>query len=316
MAGASFLSRHKFLIVGGTSKAGTTSVYNYLQGHPQICMALSKETRFFLDADYPLPSEKRCQKDGPAAYEALFDTKNRRDDQWMLDATPDYLHSPGTAKRIRENITNVQFIFLLREPVSRLLSWYRFGQSMDEVPMKMTFDEYVQAQGRKPAPHPAFLAMEQGCYSGDLARYFDEFGRACVHVCWYDDLKRDPAAFIRELCGTLQIDPAGISAASFGPVNKGVAVRNPGLHRGYYEAKEKLRGYVRDVPWLRAVMRGIGRRVDSAYNSVNLTQGEKPVMSPATEDYLRKYYEEENSRLKQLLGVEPPWVKVRAPVAA
>jgi hypothetical protein len=43
------LSAHRFLIIAGTSKAGTRSVFNYLAGHPQICPA-EKETRFFLDA--------------------------------------------------------------------------------------------------------------------------------------------------------------------------------------------------------------------------------------------------------------------------
>jgi hypothetical protein len=93
----------------------------------------------------------------------------------------------------------------------------------------------------------------------------------------------------------------------------GVQVRNPRLHRNYFEAKEKLRGYVRSRPWVRRMLRGIGHRVDAAYNSMNLTQGEKPAMSPATAEFLRQYYEEEASRLKQLLGMEPPWLARKPP---
>ena len=31
----------------GAQKAGTTSLFHYLQGHPDICMASRKETSFF-----------------------------------------------------------------------------------------------------------------------------------------------------------------------------------------------------------------------------------------------------------------------------
>jgi hypothetical protein len=72
MSNVLFLSRHRFLIIGGTSKAGTTSVFNYLQGHPQVRAAFSKETRFYLEKDYPLPSQRRCQKDGSEAYQGNF----------------------------------------------------------------------------------------------------------------------------------------------------------------------------------------------------------------------------------------------------
>ena len=51
-----------FLIIAGASKAGTTSVFNYLANHPQICASVAKETRFFLDLDYPLPSELRSHR--------------------------------------------------------------------------------------------------------------------------------------------------------------------------------------------------------------------------------------------------------------
>jgi hypothetical protein len=100
-------------------------------------------------------------------------------------------------------------------------------------------------------------------------------------------------------------------------------VRNPRLHRNYAEAKAKLRDYVRHMTWGRWILRRIGHRVDAAYKSMNLTQREKPAMSLETREFLVKYYEEEASRLNQVLGAEPPWLPrqppgacVQAPVAA
>ena len=83
------LSDHRFLIIGGTSKAGTTSVFNYLASHPQICASEEKETRFFLDLDYPLPSELRSEREGALAYLRFFvEAQRQSGEAWKLEATP------------------------------------------------------------------------------------------------------------------------------------------------------------------------------------------------------------------------------------
>src|SRR4026209_2680855 len=141
----------RFLIVAGTSRAGSTAVFKYLASHPQICASSAKETRFFLDADYPLPSKIRYHRNELSSYLSLFDSKDcEYNDHWRFEATPDYLYSHGTPQRIQEAVSNVRFIFLLREPVSRLLSYYQFGRAMNEIPLSMTFDQYIQLQ-RDPA---------------------------------------------------------------------------------------------------------------------------------------------------------------------
>src|SRR5580765_445608 len=40
---------HRFanFVIGGTEKAGTTSVFDYLSAHPQVCTSSRKETDFF-----------------------------------------------------------------------------------------------------------------------------------------------------------------------------------------------------------------------------------------------------------------------------
>ena len=51
------MSLGRYLIIGGTTKAGTTSLHAYLSDHPQVCASSIKETRFFLDRDYPLEAK-------------------------------------------------------------------------------------------------------------------------------------------------------------------------------------------------------------------------------------------------------------------
>ena len=86
-----------FLLIG-PSRSGTTSLYYYLQQHPQVFMSRIKETNFFAyeGQDHP----ERFQIRTRAQYEALFD--GARPGQAIGEASPIYLRSPVAPRRIRE----------------------------------------------------------------------------------------------------------------------------------------------------------------------------------------------------------------------
>ena len=308
-------SDYKFLIIGGTSKAGTTSVFTYLENHPQIICSSVKETGFFLDADYPHPSAKRYQKNGLQAYLDLFECEGSQpQENWRLEATPGYLYSPNTADAIRRTLANVHFIFILREPVSRLLSWYRFGQSLGKIPSRMSFDDYVALQKEtgdsfpNRYPRQAFGALRQGRYSTYLQRYFEVFGRSSVQVLFYEELRRDPFSFMVKICRSLGIDETYFQGYTFKVVNKGVKVRSQWLFRAYMEANLKLNGPARRTPKpLRRVLRRIQRGVHAAYGKLNVTKERRVTMSPSTKDFILSYYQDEPARLREMLGIEVPW---------
>jgi hypothetical protein len=305
------LSAHRFLIIAGTSKAGTTSVFNYLASHPQICPA-EKETRFFLDADYPLSSKKRYQKNGPETYLSLFDSGPP--ENWRFEATPDYLYSANTPYFIRQTLANFRFIFILREPTSRLLSWYRFARKKSVIPYDMTFDDYVciQRDNSTSFPrergHPAFYALEQGRYSQYLRPYLELFGESSVHITFYEDLQRGELAFIVPICRWLRIDEAYFRDFRFDVINKGSDVHSRYLHKAYMESAQRARQLLRHTPKLRLLLRQIRPRVDAMYEKMNVTKGKKLTMSAATKEFLLLYYRDESTRLREMLGVEVPWL--------
>jgi hypothetical protein len=305
------LSAHRFLIIAGTSKAGTTSVFSYLTNHPQICPA-EKETRFFLDADYPLSSKKRYQKNRPETYLSLFDSGPP--ENWRFEATPDYLYSANTPYFIRQTLANVRFIFILREPTSRLLSWYRFARKRSVIANDMTFDDYVRIQRDNSTSfprergHPAFYALEQGRYSLYLRPYLELFGKSSVHISFYEDLQRGELAFIVPICRWLRIDEAYFRDFRFDVINKGSDVHSRYLHKAYMESAQRARHLLRHTPKLRLLLRQIRPRVDAMYEKMNVTKGKKLTMSAATKEFLLLYYRDESTRLKEMLGVEVPWL--------
>ena len=45
-----------FLVMVGTYRSGTTSLFRYLSDHPQVAPSSLKETGYFLPVDEPAPS--------------------------------------------------------------------------------------------------------------------------------------------------------------------------------------------------------------------------------------------------------------------
>ena len=229
-------------------------------------------------------------------------------------ATPDYLYSRGTPGLIRETLPNVSFIFLLREPISRLISFYRFGQQLNEIPMSMTFDQYVELQRNSSSDncpegynHPSLCALQHGRYSVYLMRFLEVFGRSAINVAFYEELRRDPVAFMISICRWAGIDESYFGRYAFDVKNRSVRMRSPRLHRAYFDAREQARLLIRRHPRTRSLLRQVGRKVNTWYRRMNVTKGEEIAISSSTRDFISGYYAEEPARLKELVGMDVPW---------
>jgi hypothetical protein len=296
-----------YLIVGGTTKAATTSLYYYLANHPGICAANLKETRFFLDADYPLPSKYRFE-DGLHRYAELFG--HCRDARVRMEATPDYMYSAGTARKISDSLPFAKIVFVLREPVSRLLSWYRFAvQTGFYAPAG--FDAYVREQADGTGPRPQhMLALEQGKYSAYLSPYYELLGKDRVFVLWYEDLRERPAEAMGEICKFANVDPGFYDGYEFMRHNETLTMRSPRVQRLYMSLRRHVRYRVADRTRIRRILRSLRAALDPLYLRLNTKSKEAVEPSRETMDFLGGYYAEEADALHRLTGRRPPWPQV------
>src|SRR5688572_7713518 len=116
-----------FLIIGA-AKAGTTSLYSYLNQHPQIFMSPVKEPNFFA-----LEGEKLNFR-GPGdaqvinrysitqleSYRAHF--KGITQETCIGEASTLYLDHPKAVERIQHYTPKARLITILRDPVERAFS--------------------------------------------------------------------------------------------------------------------------------------------------------------------------------------------------
>lgn len=201
-----------FLIIG-SQKSGTSSLYRYLKAHPQIFMTRIKEPKFFalesddfgFNAPYSLPEEVARIADFDA-YQALF--ADAGDETALGEASTWYLHTPGTAERIRKYIPDVKLIAILRQPVERAYSNFLHARNYLKIEPYHDFAQAIRAEDerfRQQWGHPWYY-KRKGFYYRHLKPYFDTFQREQIRVYLMDDLKADAATRLKDIYRFLDVD--------------------------------------------------------------------------------------------------------------
>lgn len=104
------------LIVIGAMKSGTTSIHDYLNQHPDIFMSKVKEIDFFI-------KEFHWQK-GLDWYQAQFDTEALVRGESSQNYSKRHHFEPGVPNRIHDVIPDARLIYLVRDPIKRIVSHY------------------------------------------------------------------------------------------------------------------------------------------------------------------------------------------------
>jgi Sulfotransferase family len=110
-----------FLIIGA-HKAGTTSLYRYLDAHPEIRLSSQKELCYF-SGPVSRPTLVSQWGRGPEWYRGNFVGKAPAHGEASTVYT-NYPHTTGVPQRIHEAIPDVKLIYAVRDPVDRMVSHY------------------------------------------------------------------------------------------------------------------------------------------------------------------------------------------------
>lgn len=198
-----------FLIIGA-AKSGTSSLYMYLEQHPEIFMSPIKEPHFFsFDSVSSITS-------GPGDtiiqaitnlddYKHLFD--NVTTEKAIGEASTSYLYRPEAAKRIYDMIPDINLIAILRHPAERAFSAY-MHVVRDQREVAKNFEQALAMETiRKQANwDPIWHFTNVGFYYDQLTRYYKLFPKDQIKIFLYDELANNPTSLLHNIFEFLDVD--------------------------------------------------------------------------------------------------------------
>lgn len=173
------------LVVPGAGKSGTSSLHEALHKHPKICMSEQKEPHFFCR------SGKYAQ--GPNYHNGLFAPEGT--EEFFGESSTGYMIWPDAIEKIARDLTNPKIILLLRHPVARTIShWkWRVKLGLEIRPLQAAIEKngYGYDAERLDGGYGYMSYLQFSEYSKYCPLWVEKFGKENCLIINTDDLKND-----------------------------------------------------------------------------------------------------------------------------
>ena len=205
--------RRPNLFIIGAPKSGTTSLYEYLRGHPDVFMSPMKEP-FYCSPDVVSGPRRRQLRHvhDESAYLELF--ADARDERWLGEASTGYMVSEAAAGLVNEFDPAARLIAMVRNPVEVVQALHdeRVSHGVEDIAdlaQALDADDDRRAGHGLPKGSSPLGAtyVDAGRFGEQLERWFAAFGRDRVHVIVFDDFAADTEASFQAVLRFLEIDP-------------------------------------------------------------------------------------------------------------
>lgn len=207
------MSLPNFLFIG-TGKAGSTSLYYYLNEHPDIYMSPVKETNFFsYEGGRPSfcgPGDRSSISHNTTIttiqdYKANFAGAGQA--SAIGEVSPSYLYMPEACGRIKHYLPDAKMIVILRNPADRAYSNFQH-KVRDNMEPNLDFAQVIDEEKTRIAESwsPSWHFVENGFYAAQLTRYFDLFDKNQFKVYLFEDWLSDQLGVYKDILEFIGVD--------------------------------------------------------------------------------------------------------------
>ena len=183
------------LIIIGGLKCGTTSIHHYLGLHPEIQMSKPKELNFFVEElNWDLGIDWYASR-----FDGRFEVRG--------ESSPHYTNLArfgGVAERIREHCPDARLIYMVRDPIKRILSHW----------VHATGAGYETGELVPVLSDPRTAYMDRSKYWMQLQPYLELFDREQIEVITQEELQAERAETMRRAFRFAGVDE-GFSSEQF-----------------------------------------------------------------------------------------------------
>lgn len=276
----------------GPPKAGSTWLWAMLRQHPTIFLPEKKEMQYFNPEAPENPTLANPNYTKSLRWYAQH-FSSATDNQLLGEISPVYLSSAHAAENIKILLPGVRLISILRDPVIRTYSNYRYRIQRGAI-RPMPFQKALEVD-------PTLLHYSR--YGSQLQSYLRLFDSSQVFVTTFDDVVNHPEELLRSLCGFLGVDPWKFDAVHE-KVNETQHPKYPTAARLITHAEFALRK-ARQT-WVIDISRrvGLGRAVRLVRSASSKSGRQIPELTEDDENRLRSILEGEMRLVEDLTGID------------
>lgn len=232
---------HLFII--GAQRSGSTYLYHILDEHPEVTMTrpVRPEPKFFLN--------EQLYTKGRDYYEDTYFGGRAEGTRYFGEKSTSYVESMEAANRIQQFYPNARILLILRDPVIRAYSNYRF--SVEHKIENLEFEEALQAEKSRltdaifsTSVNP-FAYCKRGHYIDYIEAYLKVFSRDQIKILIFEEFVSNLES-VQDLYRWLGIDDRFKPASLDKTVNASVQKEEDHtkafskLALGYRESLERL----------------------------------------------------------------------------
>ena len=282
------------MMIIGAQKAGTTSLYHYLNQHSDICFSAIKEITYFVDDEF-------YQK-GPEYLESFFG--HHQSEKVIASSFVHMLPDSDAPQRVHEYNPQMKIIICLREPIERAQSAYFYALKNGWEESETSFEDAFQRNLNK-ADYPKIRFhdlnyFENGLYYQQIQNWLKYFPREQLYFVKDTDLRYASNWVNQEIFKFLGVD-SQTEVDTSKEFNKAGTVKSKSLQRFILSKNswiKKLMGVLFPSQlkiWIRS---RLVRKVEN-FNRVDADNPEVEIT-----ESMREFFKQDNASLKKEFKIE------------
>lgn len=291
------MSKVETLIIGA-SRSGTTTLYEYLDKHPQICFSEVKELHFFSFPDL---------YDRGLKYYHHF-IRNQKENQKVVSSSTYLLIDKNAPDLIRNYNPEMKIIIILREPVGRAYSGYQYAINNGYEKEQTSFIQHINNETEIIEKNDIIeinnlCNLYQSKYYEHIKYWENFFPKENFLLLKTSDFKDDKNKLFKQLGDFLNIDSEKFSTDEI-KVNQSAAAKYKWLQQILVNRNHPVTSFFRKIIPQKFKYKIINSRIIEKISKTNRKQIEYKPLTEKEKQFANNLLKESNEMLKTHYNID------------